>query len=312
MNSVGIGAFFNLTELRPDVHLPCAAAAGGRGPGRRARPAGAPARRRAAVRARRVGSAAAGRAAGAGRSGGGGGGSRRRARRNGRSAHWTGGYRPYDLVKECRVAIGVVLAIALLLTILFSSPDDRPSTIAEWSRQKPVDFVTTAVTELDGSSGARLRAAVQPHGDVQHIVVHPPAAVVRRQPSDQHRPGLRARPAASDPRQPGTADRDPHLPGRVGQAADRLDDAYDEGARQGEAPTAERRGQRDPRRLRPGADDDDLAADVRAERRARRRAADQQAVLPDRLHQAAAVPGRRRRCSPTAPKPSTCSATSGG
>jgi len=31
--------------------------------------------------------------------------------------------------------------------------DDRPSTIAQWSRQMPVDFVTTAVSELDGSSG---------------------------------------------------------------------------------------------------------------------------------------------------------------
>ena len=40
--------------------------------------------------------------------------------------------------------------------------------------------------------------------------------------------------------------------------------------------------------------DDELAARVRAGRRARRRAADQQAVLPDRLHQAAAVHGRRR------------------
>jgi hypothetical protein len=39
-----------------------------------------------------------------------------------------------------------------VLTILFSSPDDPPSTIQQWSRTDPVDFVTTATTELDGSS----------------------------------------------------------------------------------------------------------------------------------------------------------------
>jgi hypothetical protein len=66
---------------------------------------------------------------------------------------WKGGYRPYDLVKEFAIAIGVVLALGLVLTILFSSPDDKPTTVRSWSRTDPVDFVTTAVAELDGSSG---------------------------------------------------------------------------------------------------------------------------------------------------------------
>jgi len=65
---------------------------------------------------------------------------------------WKGGYRSYDLVKELCIAIGVVFALALVLTILFSSPDEKPSTIKQWSRTDPVDFVTTAVSELDGSS----------------------------------------------------------------------------------------------------------------------------------------------------------------
>jgi len=65
---------------------------------------------------------------------------------------WKGVYRHYDLVKEASIAFGVVLALALVLTILFSSPDEPPSTIRSWSRTNPVDFVTTAVTELDGSS----------------------------------------------------------------------------------------------------------------------------------------------------------------
>jgi hypothetical protein len=66
---------------------------------------------------------------------------------------WTGAYRPYDLVKEFTIALGVVLALTVVLTILFSSPDERPSTIQSWSRTDPVDFVTTATAELDGSSG---------------------------------------------------------------------------------------------------------------------------------------------------------------
>jgi hypothetical protein len=65
---------------------------------------------------------------------------------------WTGGYRPYDLVKEAAIAFAAILALSVVLTILFSSPDERPSTVKSWSHTDPVDFVTTAVSELDGSS----------------------------------------------------------------------------------------------------------------------------------------------------------------
>jgi hypothetical protein len=67
--------------------------------------------------------------------------------------HWRGGYRSYDIVKEACIAFGVVLALCVVLTILFSSPDEKPSTVASWAHTDPVDFVTTATTELDGSSG---------------------------------------------------------------------------------------------------------------------------------------------------------------
>lgn len=66
---------------------------------------------------------------------------------------WTGGYRPYDIVKEATIAIAVVLALAVVLTILFSSPDEKPSTVQSWARTTPIDFVATAVSELDGTSG---------------------------------------------------------------------------------------------------------------------------------------------------------------
>jgi hypothetical protein len=77
-----------------------------------------------------------------------------RRRENEAAREWKGAYRPYDILKEASIALGVVLALTLLLTILFSSPDARPSTVQSWSRTDPVDFVTTATTELDGSSAS--------------------------------------------------------------------------------------------------------------------------------------------------------------
>jgi hypothetical protein len=83
---------------------------------------------------------------------------------------WKGGYAPYDLVKELCIAVAAVALIAILLTILFSSPDDKPSTIAQWSRQMPVDFVTTATTELDGTSGtAEYGPPYNHNGSGQHL-----------------------------------------------------------------------------------------------------------------------------------------------
>jgi hypothetical protein len=65
---------------------------------------------------------------------------------------WRGAYAPYDLVKELCIAIGVIVLLAVLLTVLFSSPDDKPSTIGQWSRQQPVNFITAAAKELNGTS----------------------------------------------------------------------------------------------------------------------------------------------------------------
>jgi hypothetical protein len=77
----------------------------------------------------------------------------RRSLEDERYREWKGAYRPYDLVKEAAIALAVVLALCLVLTVVFSSPDERPSTVQSWARSDPVDFVTTATTELDGSSG---------------------------------------------------------------------------------------------------------------------------------------------------------------
>jgi hypothetical protein len=65
---------------------------------------------------------------------------------------WRGEYVRYDLIKEFVAALVVITALTVGLTILFSSPDDPPTTIQQWARADPADFLTTAVTELDGTS----------------------------------------------------------------------------------------------------------------------------------------------------------------
>jgi hypothetical protein len=82
---------------------------------------------------------------------------------------WKGRYYPYDLVKELFIAVGVIGLLAVLLTILFSSPDDKPSTIGQWSRQLPQNFVTTAAEELAGTSATATYGPPYNHnGEGQH------------------------------------------------------------------------------------------------------------------------------------------------
>ena len=63
---------------------------------------------------------------------------------------------PYDLIKELCIAVGVIALLAVVLTVLFSSPDDKPSTIAQWSRQLPDQL------RRRGGQGARRARATPP------------------------------------------------------------------------------------------------------------------------------------------------------
>ncbi|WP_249011932.1 hypothetical protein [Conexibacter sp. DBS9H8] len=84
--------------------------------------------------------------------------------------HWDGPYRPYDLIKEATIAVTIVGLIAVTLAILFSSPDEAPTTIRSWSRQNPVDFVSTAMGELDGTSTTAEYGPPYDHGPkAQHL-----------------------------------------------------------------------------------------------------------------------------------------------
>ncbi|WP_037571858.1 hypothetical protein [Phaeacidiphilus oryzae] len=60
--------------------------------------------------------------------------------------------RRYDLVREFTIALVLVVALTAGLAAVFSSPDDKPITLASWSRADPADFTATSVAELGGTS----------------------------------------------------------------------------------------------------------------------------------------------------------------
>ncbi|MDX6227464.1 MAG: hypothetical protein QOI76_854 [Frankiales bacterium] len=70
------------------------------------------------------------------------------------TAHWTGPMRRYDLVKEFVIAFVVVSLLTAVLAGVFSSPDDKQITLGQWANASPGDFLATAATELDGTSGS--------------------------------------------------------------------------------------------------------------------------------------------------------------
>lgn len=95
----------------------------------------------------------------------------RRALEEERYRVWRGAYRPYDIVKEAVFALVGVALLVVLLAVLFSSPDEPPSTIKQWSRTMPVNFLSTALSELDGTSETATYGPPYNHasGSVQHL-----------------------------------------------------------------------------------------------------------------------------------------------
>lgn len=60
--------------------------------------------------------------------------------------------RHYDIVKEFVISFLVVAVLTAGLSALFSSPDEKPITIASWASADPADFTATAAAELAGTS----------------------------------------------------------------------------------------------------------------------------------------------------------------
>ncbi len=63
-----------------------------------------------------------------------------------------GAYAPYDIIKEGTIALVVVALLVVVLATIFGSPDERAITIKAWSNADPIDFATTALGELNGST----------------------------------------------------------------------------------------------------------------------------------------------------------------
>ena len=84
--------------------------------------------------------------------------------------------RPMTSSKSCASQSASSALLAVLLTVLFSSPDDRPSTIGQWSHELPADFATTAAKELAETSDTAEYGPPYNHssGSVQHFLfLHP-------------------------------------------------------------------------------------------------------------------------------------------
>jgi len=60
--------------------------------------------------------------------------------------------RRYDLVKEFVIALVAVLVLSGALAAIFSSPDEKAITMSGWAKADPDNLVTTAASELAGTT----------------------------------------------------------------------------------------------------------------------------------------------------------------
>ena len=82
---------------------------------------------------------------------------------------YRGAYVPYDIIKEGAIAVLVVAILTVALAAVFGSPDEKAITIKTWSNADPIDFATTAFSELSATSGvAGYGAPYNTGGTAQH------------------------------------------------------------------------------------------------------------------------------------------------
>ncbi|HVB21350.1 MAG TPA: cytochrome b N-terminal domain-containing protein [Ktedonobacteraceae bacterium] len=60
---------------------------------------------------------------------------------------------PYDLIREGLIALVAVFVLVVAFAGFLSSPDEPPLTLQQYAQQNPVGFVTTAMAELSATSG---------------------------------------------------------------------------------------------------------------------------------------------------------------
>jgi hypothetical protein len=78
--------------------------------------------------------------------------------------------RRYDLVKEFVIALVVAVVLSGGLAAIFSSPDEKPITMAAWASADPDNLITTAAGELAGTTtSATYGAPYNTNGDGQKL-----------------------------------------------------------------------------------------------------------------------------------------------
>jgi hypothetical protein len=109
----------------------------------------------------------------------------RRALRKADAAPWRGPTRRYDILKEGAIATLVALVLTGGLAAVLSSPDVPPVSVRSWAQIAPADFLGTAATELNGTSGtATYGPPYNNNGTPQSLVVTPANWAGVRQPID--------------------------------------------------------------------------------------------------------------------------------
>ena len=114
---------------------------------------------------------------------------RRRATAAADAAPWRGPVRRYDILKEGTLATAVILALTFLLAGVLSSPDVPPVTVGTWARVAPADFLGTAASELNGTSGSSTYGPPYNNGtgSVQKLLFSPQTWFGVTQPLDAAR-----------------------------------------------------------------------------------------------------------------------------
>ena len=209
----------------------------------------------------------------------------------------------------------MIALLAVLLTIAFSSPDDKSSTIAQWSNELPADFATTAAMELAGTSDTAEYGPPYNHssGSVQHFLfLHPQRWLGVSHPINTAEDYV-VKPLETVPN-------DPALQSALAEYKAAPEKQKKEWAAAYAKPLEEYAAAKEENKTPPSTVSVDEStgtvtvkttgagpvpvmmaslASLAKERRAGRRPGEQQTVLPDRLHQAAAVHGGRRTAGRT-------------
>jgi Cytochrome b(N-terminal)/b6/petB len=95
----------------------------------------------------------------------------RKAAKEADAGPWRGPTRRYDILKEGTIAVAITTGLVFLMAGLLSSPDVPPVTVQSWAKIAPADFLATAATELDGTSGTATYGPPYNHqtGAVQQV-----------------------------------------------------------------------------------------------------------------------------------------------